>query len=214
MTSAFPRLALEIEDTLEQAWLRLGRDLTPEQLRAAFRPPLSASALETLLTTPRIERRLVDRVAARLVITRPTVEDFASPPARIVLAGRTALQTAMRMAGAIRHRAFITPLILKSDRAEVAAGIGADAFAAAQACRAPGPAATVEWTKGEIIAACKRDGPVCMASWLRALPVGVASWIAALMPELIELDVPDYPDPEIVECAILGAAAAIEAGYG
>jgi hypothetical protein len=200
-----------LDQAIDQAWRRLPHDLAPHQVEGAFRPPLPGSTLDCLLNTVRLETRLSDRIAERLGLVRPTTEDFQDPSARIVLAGRATVEAAIRMSGAIHHRNRIRPLVLKSERAKISAGIGTDAFAAAQQCKADCPPVMTEWTAEELIEACVRDGPICMASWMRVLPRSIAAWMGALVPSLTEGDAPDYPDRETAADAGLGAAAALAA---
>lgn len=198
-----------LTEALDHAWRRLPHDLERETIGTAFRPALPSAVIDRLLTSPRLERRLADRVASRLDLVRPGEEDFQDPGARIVFAGRAAVEKAMRLAGAIRHRERIRPLVLRHVRAEVCAGIGEDAFAAAQACATAGPPPGNEWNADELVQACLRDGPPCFASWVQALPVGIGGWITALVPFLADISVPEYPDRASITAGSLAAAAVL-----
>jgi hypothetical protein len=204
----------EIEQAIDLAWRRLPRDLTRKQLEGIFAPTLPSATVDAFLGSERLERRLADRVGQRLGLARPTVGDFDDPPTRIVLAGRDALELAIRLAGAIYHRKRINRLVLRSERADVSAGIGADAFAAALACGEDGRALTADWTTAELVEACRRDGPIALSSWRTVLPRGIGDWIAVLTPALAALDVPEYPERSAIEAAHLAASAALGTAHG
>lgn len=204
----------QLEQAIEQAWRRLPHELARPQVENALSPALPADLIDRLLATPRIEQRLADRIAGRLGLVRPSADDFADPPTRIVLAGRPAVEKAIRLSGAILHRARIRPLVLRSQRAEISAAIGADAFAAAQSCRVETPPPGEVWAPAQLIAACLRDGPTCMASWMRGLPQGVASWLTAFVPSLADLDVAEFPEREAIAAAGLAAASVLASSHG
>jgi hypothetical protein len=204
----------EIEQAIDLAWRRLPRDLSRQQLEGVFAPPLPPAAVEGFLGSARLERRLADRVAERLGLVRPGAGDFDDPPARIVLAGRDAVELAIRLAGAIYHRKRINRLVLRGERAELSAGIGADAFAAALACGEDARALTGDWSIAELIQACRRDGPIALLSWRTVLPRGVGDWMAILAPPLKALDPPEYPERAAIEAANLAASAALGAARG
>lgn len=203
-----------LAEALDVAWRRLPHDLGRERIDAAFNPRLPAAAIDQLLNSARLERRLADRIANHLGLVRPAEDDFHDPGARIVFAGQAAVAKAMRLAGAIRHRERIRPLVLRHVRAEISAGIGEDAFAAAQSCPVAGPPPTNQWTAAELVQACLRDGPSCVACWVRVLPPGIGGWIAALVPSLSDFSVPDYPDRDSVSAGSLAAAAVLAQIHG
>lgn len=195
---------------LAQAWQRLPRELDRATVEAAFTPRLPDTVVGRMLDSPRLQERLADRLASHLHLTRPGPEDFNDPGARIVLRGPKALRKVVELAGPIRHRDRLRLLVLREARAEIAAAIGTEAFAAAQACPSPPQIPGGEWSAAQLIEACRRDGPVCVASWMRTLPNSVGGWIAALMPDLADISVPDYPDRESLAAASMAAAMVLE----
>lgn len=202
-----------LAEALDRAWRRLPHDLDRPSLERAFRPALPAPAIDQLLRSRRIEQRLADRIADHLGMAQPTISDFQDPGAPILFSGGTGLAAAMRIAGAIRHRERIRPLVLRQARSDLVAAIGEDAFAAAQACTVPGPPPASEWTTTELIQACLRDAPLCVACWTKSLPPALRDWAIALMPSLDDIAVPDYPDRDSIAAGSL-AAQAVLAGTG
>lgn len=202
-------MSRSLAERLEAAWLRLPHDLERERLERLFTPALPGAALDRMLASPRLAERLADRVAAHLGLARPHVDDFVDPGAEIALAGRAVMDQAIRLAGPIRHRDRLRPLVLRNVRAEVAAAIGADAFAAALACPPGGEPAAGDAGAGDLISACQRDGVVCVACWVRQLPANLSGWIRALTPILDDIGIPDYPDRAMVLAGGLAAAAAL-----
>jgi hypothetical protein len=207
----------QIEPAIDQAWRRLPYEISRKQLESLFAPPLPPPLLDALLASERLAGRLADRVAARLGVARPGAADFEDPPARLALAGRKAVETAIRLAGALYHGRRLNRLVLRSARAEVSAGIGADAFAAALRHgegEGDDDRLTADWTATELVTACTRDGPMVFSAWRAALPRSVGDWIATLAPVLGTLDVPSHPDPAAVRAASLAAAAALDSAHG
>jgi hypothetical protein len=204
----------EIERAIDIAWRRLPRDLSRQRLEGVFAPALPPAAVDALLGSARLERRLADRVAERLGLVRPGAGEFDEPPTRIVLAGKDVLELAIRLAGPIYHRKRINRLVLRGERADLSAGIGADAFAAALACGEDARVLTAEWSIAELIQACRRDGPVAIMSWRAVLPRGIGDWMAVLAPALTALDLPEYPERAAIEAANLAASVALGAARG
>lgn len=205
-----PVMRAPLADALEAAWRRLPHDLERHRVENTFHPPLPAAVVAHLLNAQRLEGRLARRVGDYLNLARPTEGDFQDPGARIVFAGRSAVEKAMRLAGAIRHRERIRTLVLRNVRAEVCAGIGEDAFSAALSCPETGPSPDTAWNTSDLIQACLRDGPICVACWVKVLPPAVGGWLGALIPTLGDIGVPDYPDRNSISAGSLAAAMVVQ----
>lgn len=196
---------------IEAAWNRLPEDLPADTVQGAFAPGWTASLVARVLAEPRTRGAAVDRLAQRLGLVRPSVDDFAAPESRVILLGPPAIRDAARIAGVMRNAGRIGRLILRQEREAVAEAVGREAFdaAVAHATRqdAPGP----PWPVAEVLAACERDGPVCLAAWAQRLSDASARWVRALVPDAAAWD-GGAPDPAVVESARLGAAVVLARG--